>query len=289
MSKRQVLEKNMVNHVKREKEIMKSLSSPFTVNLMATLHDEHTLYMLMEKVMGGEFFIYLQSREDACSEDEGRFYAACVIQAFEYMHAQGYMYRDLKPENLLIDSTGYLKVTDYGFAKKLVTGKSYTMCGTPEYLAPEIINQNGHGHAVDWWALGVLIFEMCTQDTPFGAEDQMMILNNINTITINWLSAKHLSVKCKELIKKLLVKNPAKRLGSLKGGVNDIKNNAWFADFDWKALANRTMKAPYVPHLDNPEDTSHFEDIPLDAKVPGEEEFPGSKNRKLNTNAFVEW
>ncbi|KAK3251619.1 cGMP-dependent protein kinase [Cymbomonas tetramitiformis] len=289
MSKRQVLEKNMVNHVKREKEIMRALSSPFTVNLMATLHDEHTLYMLMEKVMGGEFFIYLQSREDACSEDEGRFYAACVIQAFEYMHGQGYMYRDLKPENLLIDSTGYLKVTDYGFAKKLVTGKSYTMCGTPEYLAPEIINQNGHGHAVDWWALGVLIFEMCTQDTPFGADDQMMILNNINGVTINWLSAKNLSVKCKDLMKKLLVKNPAKRLGSLKGGVNDIKNHPWFADFDWESLSNRTYKPPYVPHLDNPEDTSHFEDIPLDAKVPGEEEFPGSKARKLNTNAFVDW
>jgi serine/threonine protein kinase len=231
-------------------------------------------------------------------------------QGLGYIHSKGYMFRDLKPENLLLDTSGYLKITDYGFAKKLEKGKSFTMCGTPDYLvritprhapprqsesprvqnrgvgsfclevwddadgralwlqAPELLEQCGHNQAVDWWAMGVLVYEMCTLETPFQSNDDMQRYKNIQNLAIDWKPAAQISADGKDLIKRFLVKNPAKRLGSGSGGLAKIKAHAWFKGFDWAALEARTMKAPYVPPLKSAMDVSMFEPVEDDG-VPG--------------------
>lgn len=291
INKHYVVEKNMLAHVVREKETMSELNSAFTVNLVASLQDKDNIYMMMERVMGGEFFFFLHNLERPLHEQHCRFYAACVIQGMSHIHAKGYMFRDLKPENLLLDQTGYLKITDYGFAKKLKKGKSYTLCGTPDYLAPEIIQQTGHNHAVDWWAVGVLIFEICTRSTPFAAPDQLKILFNINNLAINWGPAQNMSSPCKDLISKFLVKNPAHRYGVIKGGEAKIKAHPWFVGFDWEALENRTLKPPYVPDLKGPEDTSMFEQMAADIEVPGASDKWSAETLAAvaNPNTFGDW
>ncbi|KAI4898785.1 hypothetical protein NFI96_026041 [Prochilodus magdalenae] len=145
-------------HVHNEKEVLMEVNHPFIVKLYWTWHDERCLFMLMEFVPGGELFSYLRSR-GKFGNDTALFFSAEIICALEYLHAKDIVYRDLKPENILLDREGHVKLTDFGFAKKVID-RTCTLCGTPEYLAPEVIQGKGHGLAVDWWALGVLIFEM---------------------------------------------------------------------------------------------------------------------------------
>ena len=146
--------------------------SPHTVRLLGTFQDATKLYMCTEVVMGGELFNRLNRVGGTISERDAAFYAACVALGLEYMQRKHYVYRDLKPENLLVDERGYVKIADFGFAKRLMPGeRAYTLCGTPEYMAPELFKQTGHDKGVDWWALGVLAYEMVLGSPPFYAPD----------------------------------------------------------------------------------------------------------------------
>lgn len=162
--------------------------------------------------------------------DHACFYAAQVTLMFEYLHNKNIIYRDLKPENLLISNEGYLKLTDFGFAK-VVEGRTYTLCGTPEYLAPEILLNKGHGKAVDWWTLGILIYEMNAGIDPFTDEDPMAIYQKILKGKIKF--PRNFDKNAKSLVKHLLVADLSKRYGNLKNGANDIKNHRWFSSIDW--------------------------------------------------------
>ncbi|KAK9817313.1 hypothetical protein WJX72_012521 [[Myrmecia] bisecta] len=257
LGKEQIVKMGLQEHVKREKEVMAACDCPFMVNLVTALKDEAHLYMLMECVMGGEFFTYLQSRTRPLNEEQARFYTASVVLGMEYMQDRNLVWRDLKPENLLLDVKGYLKMADFGFAKKLPAGqKTYTLCGTPEYLAPELVTQAGHTRAVDWWALGVLIYEMVASYPPFYDEDRVAMFKNI--CRVKYTCPTTFSKDLRDLVRKLLVLNPTQRLGAMKGGAADVKAHPWFAGFDWKAFEAKKMPAPYVPKVSNPEDTRNF-------------------------------
>ncbi|XP_050997248.1 cAMP-dependent protein kinase catalytic subunit PRKX isoform X2 [Acomys russatus] len=226
MSIPDVIRLKQEQHVQNEKAVLKEINHPFLIKLFWTGHDNRFLYMLMEFVPGGELFTYLRNR-GRFSSIAGIFYATEIVCAIEYLHSKEIVYRDLKPENILLDREGHIKLTDFGFAKKLVD-RTWTLCGTPEYLAPEVIQSKGHGRAVDWWALGILIFEMLSGD----------------------------------LIKKLLVVDRTRRLGSMKNGAEDIKRHRWFRGVDWESVPQRKLKPPIVPKLSGDGDTSNFETYP---------------------------
>ena len=170
--------------------------------------------------------------------------------AFDYMHSKRVIYRDLKPENLLLDEKGYLKITDFGFAK-ITTDRTYTLCGTPDYLAPEVISGAGHGKGVDWWTLGVLLFEMLASYPPFYHEDPMKTYAKIMYGRVNY--PKHFSAKAVDIIKAFLAAKPEKR-----AGMEECREHSWFRDFDWHSLHDERMEAPIVPTIKNKQDRSNF-------------------------------
>lgn len=269
MYKGQVIAQDQVAHVLSERDIMHKCNHPFLLRMAASYQDGDALYMLLELVPGGELFSLLR-QQNYFQEPVAAFYAAIVVTAFEYLHDRQIVYRDLKPENLLLDAQGYLKVVDFGFAKE-VLGKTYTLCGTPEYLAPEIILNQGHNQAADWWAVGILCYEMIMGRSPFVDEmDPMQTYqkalrgalptNEVPPSKKGSLSkARDLSSDARKLVEALLVVEPAERLGCMKLGVSEIKRNVFFAKTNWQRLEKKLTQAPYIPTLEDPLDVSNYE------------------------------
>lgn len=255
MKKTEVVRLKQVEHTMNEKKILEIVDFPFLVNMLGSFQDSQNLYFIMEYVPGGELFSLLR-RSQRFSNNVAKFYAAEVVLAFEYLHSKDIIYRDLKPENLLINSDGNLKITDFGFAK-YVPDVTWTLCGTPDYLAPEIIQSRGYGKAVDWYALGVLIFEMLAGYPPFFDEDHVKLYEKILSGKVRYPS--NFEPHAKDLIKHLLSADLSKRYGNLKGGSADIKNHKWFEDMDWRRLLNLEIAPPHVPKMKQAGDTSHFD------------------------------
>lgn len=253
-----VIRLKQVEHVKNEKNILQEIRHPFIVSLRWHYRDSACLYMLLDYVCGGELFSYLRNAGRFCTST-ANFYTAEIVLALEYLHSQSVVYRDLKPENLLLDRDGHLKITDFGFAKKL-TDRTWTLCGTPEYLAPEIIQSKGHNKAVDWWALGVLIYEMLAGYPPFFDDNPFGIYEKILAGKIEW--PRHLDPVAKDLIKKLLVQDRTKRLGNMKNGAEDVKRHRWFKGMEWQDVYTRKLKPPIIPRVSYDGDTRNFDDYP---------------------------
>jgi len=252
----QVIKLKQVEHVINEKEILREVRHPFIVSLVWSHKDSHCLYMLFPYICGGELFSHLRQSGKFISST-AQFYAAEIVSALEYLHSLSIIYRDLKPENLLIDQEGHLIITDFGFAKK-ITDRTWTLCGTPEYLAPEIIQSKGHNSSVDWWALGILIYEMLAGYPPFYAENPLGIYEKILAGKVDW--PKCIENVAKDLIRKLLVIDRTKRIGNLKNGADDIKNHKWFKGLDWEEVYHRRLRPPFVPKVSSAGDTSNFQE-----------------------------
>ena len=235
-------------HALAESMLMQSLSHPFCVKLFNVAEDQTYFYLVMEYVPGGELFNQLVMQEKL-PETTTKFYVACVVSALEYLHRNGIVYRDLKPENLLLDARGYVKVTDFGYSKRIGTRRTYTMCGTPEYQAPEIMTVDmGATTAADYWSLGVLLYELLTGASPFvprGVRPDQK-LSDPWVIIRNARSGRYPPPRGYEgspvhhLINRLLQVNPSDRLRDIA----ELKNHEWFKDFDWQALLEGGLHSP---------------------------------------------
>ena len=260
LAKREIIGHHQVEGVIREKNIMASLSHPFVVNLISTFQDDRSLYMLIELVQGGELFsiIHTETR-DGIPNPNARFYAACILESLSHLHHRHICYRDLKPENVLIDRLGYGVLVDLGFAK-IVMDKTYTLCGTPEYLAPEIILSKGHDKGVDYWAFGVLIYEMLVGRSPFYSygSDQVSLFKRIVQVKYGFPQGL-VNDLAQDLITRLIVRRQANRFGCLARGDMDIRDHPWFTVIDNDKLLNKKIPAPWVPKITDPLDTSHFD------------------------------
>eukprot|EP00397_Hematodinium_sp_SG-2012_P005219 GEMP01005237.1.p1 GENE.GEMP01005237.1~~GEMP01005237.1.p1 ORF type:complete len:865 (+),score=197.97 GEMP01005237.1:112-2706(+) len=260
LSKGYILKMRTQKGVMREKEIMALCSSPFIIRLYKTLKTKEHLYFLLEPAMGGELFAIYHKYRFHGSVSKAKFYTAAVIFSFEHLHERHVIYRDLKPENLLLDSKGYCKVTDMGLAK-IVTGKTYTTCGTPDYFAPEVVQHTGMTKAVDWWTLGVLIHELLSGHAPFEAKDPMetyqKIVRGISIVKFPY-NKEGKAPHAQDLVENLLKHAPNERLPLRPGGIVNLKNHRWFHSFDWNAMAKLQMAAPYVPKVRGPADISNF-------------------------------
>ncbi|KAI8394120.1 kinase-like domain-containing protein [Radiomyces spectabilis] len=255
LKKSQVVKMKQVEHTNNEKHILESTSHPFIVNMWGTFQDDINLYMIMDYAPGGELFSILRKMQ-RFPDQMAKFYAAEVLLAIEYLHSKDTIYRDLKPENLLLDAFGHIKITDFGFAK-YVPDITWTLCGTPDYLAPEIIQSKGYGKAVDWWSFGVLIFEMLAGYPPFYDDDHVKLYEKILAGKIRW--PQYFDPNAKDLLKRLLTPDLSKRFGNLKGGSEDIKRHRWFEGVDFNYILSRQQRAPHIPQLEGLGDARHFE------------------------------
>eukprot|EP00929_Paragymnodinium_shiwhaense_P057157 TRINITY_DN28607_c0_g1_i1.p1 TRINITY_DN28607_c0_g1~~TRINITY_DN28607_c0_g1_i1.p1 ORF type:complete len:998 (-),score=272.33 TRINITY_DN28607_c0_g1_i1:156-3149(-) len=246
LSKEHIQKENLQKTVQNERSVMMLLDSDWIVRCFKTYQDRDYLFLLLEPVFGGELFDIYTDNSLFGNLECVRFHIACVTLALHHMHSKRVIFRDLKLENCLLDLKGYLKLTDMGIAK-LVFGKTYTVCGTADYFPPEVLRQTGHNRAADWWTAGVMLFIMATGQSPFDAPEVMGIYKNIIKGFSKVKFPASVPADLEDVIKSLCRKAPAERVPMQKGGFEVFKQMMFFSKFDWQALADRDMPAPFVP------------------------------------------
>ena len=266
LRKDQIKLKHQEEHTKTERDLMVKINNPFVVNIKFAFQDDSKLYIVSDFMQGGDMFYHLHSQKKF-EEKRAKFYTIELILGLEFLHKNNMIYRDLKPENILMDSNGHIKISDFGLSKILdkPNGKAFTLCGTPQYLAPEIIKNKGYDKTVDWWSLGCFLYEMLTGYLPFYIpkgnkinpktyEEPLRFPPDVNPIAIN-------------LINQLLTVNPKKRLGFGDEGATKIKHHNFFKGVDWNKYWNKEVEPPFLPEFDNEEDLRYFDKMFTDEPV----------------------
>ena len=258
MKKNIILEHDQVSHTLLEKQILQNLNYQFLVGMVFCFQTQERIYFVMNFIRGGELFNHLHKCK-YFPEEETKFYGAIIGLALEYLHTHGIVYRDIKPDNILIDEDGYLKLADFGMAKMLKDQeKAFSLCGTPEYFAPEIITREGHNKSADWWSYGILLYEMLYGIPPFYSKNTEKMFELITKAEIKYPKKIQVSENAKDLISKLLIKDQDLRLGA-DGGFETIKKHPFFKGFDFKALEEKKIEAPYIPTLRGSIDVTNFD------------------------------
>lgn len=260
INKSRVVAAGQRRHVKAEREILLNIDSSFILKLHKTFRDKKYVYLLTEALLGGELFTMMK-RAGPLNEEKAKFALACVLEAIEYLHNINIVHRDVKPENMLLNETGYVKLADFGFAKKLGRdSRTRTFCGTPGYLAPELLVKRPHGYPADFWSIGVFLFELLSCKSPFrrhtDSATYKMTMRGIRAVEfpscINPLPT--------EIIKGLCTPEPEDRLGS-REGVAELRATEWLRDFKFNELRRAALISPLKPDLDGPLDTSQFDEF----------------------------
>jgi RAC serine/threonine-protein kinase len=260
LRKDNIIKRNQVEHTRTERSVLGYVNHPFIVGLTMAFQSKNKLYFVLDYCAGGELFFHL-SKIGKFSESRAAFYASEIVLALEYIHQLDIVYRDLKPENVLLDARGHVRLTDFGLSKEGITNSSSganSFCGTPEYLAPEILNRQGHGRAVDWWSLGALLYEMLTGLPPFYCRDREKLFEKIRRGHLEY--PRSLSARAQTLLRGLLTKDPKHRLGSGSDDAAPIKAHAFFGDTKWEKLMEGLVVPPWNPQVANSLDTSQFDE-----------------------------
>ncbi|TDH71047.1 hypothetical protein CCR75_004637 [Bremia lactucae] len=263
VSNKYIVQHNSVSCLQAERDIMTKISHPFLISLKYAFQTKSNVYLVMPFVAGGELFHHLH-RQGLLLESSAKFYAAEIVLALEHLHSKGIIHRDLKPENVLLGADGHICLTDFGLAKEMAAEDDLTstMCGTNEYMPPEMIRRKAYNKAVDWWALGALIYEMVTGYPPFRHKNRKKLHHKI--LNEKLLLPKWLGADTHSILKQLLERNVDKRLGSGKStmfqvkGVQAIKKHAFFKSIDWGLLEQKTVQPPILLNVVSNTDTTYF-------------------------------
>jgi len=258
MKKADVLKRNQKEHTASERHVLETVNHPFIVNLHFAFQTPTKLYMVMEYCPGGELFFHL-SRAGRFSEGRCKFYTCELVLAVGYLHSLNIIYRDLKPENVLVDANGHAKITDFGLSKEGVMDNisAKTTCGTPEYLAPEVLNKKGHGRGVDFYSIGALIYEMLTGLPPYYTKDRDKLFRRIAKGDLEYPT--YVNASAKACMQGLLLLDPERRLGGGPTDVEEVKAHAFFGDVDWRAVYESRIPVPFKPNLSGDGDAKYFD------------------------------
>ncbi|KAJ6230059.1 non-specific serine/threonine protein kinase [Anaeramoeba flamelloides] len=283
IKKSSVADNEQISQTMSERNVLMRVKHPFLIGLRYSFQTEEKLYMVLDYAPGGELFYHLK-KSKRFPETLACLYVSEIILGLEHLHRMDVIYRDLKLENLLLDQEGHIKITDFGLVKtdlnKKFGGKTKTICGTPEYVAPEILLDEGYEFSVDWWSLGILLYEMVCGIPPFFSEDKEELYSLI-------LDAKikipfYVRDSTKDLITKLLTRNPKKRLGY--NGAEEIKNHEFFDGIDWEKLYNRGYTPEFIPTINKKDDLQNFDQkftsIPI--SIPNKKKKKSSKKNTQN-------
>ncbi|KAK7167011.1 hypothetical protein R3I94_001418 [Phoxinus phoxinus] len=260
LKKGDIVARDEVESLMCEKRIFEAVNSaqhPFLVNLFACFQTPEHVCFVMEYTAGGDLMMHIHA--DVFSETRSVFYSACVVLGLQFLHDNKIVYRDLKLDNLLLDTEGYVKIADFGLCKEGMGhgDRTSTFCGTPEFLAPEVLTDTSYTRAVDWWGLGVLIYEMLVGESPFPGDDEEEVFDSIVNDEVRY--PRFLSTEAIGIMRRLLRRNPERRLGSGEKDAEDIRKQPFFRSMDWDALLQRRVPPPFVPALTGKEDVSNFD------------------------------
>uniref|UniRef100_A0A8C1WUA1 protein kinase C n=1 Tax=Cyprinus carpio TaxID=7962 RepID=A0A8C1WUA1_CYPCA len=260
LKKGDIVARDEVESLLCEKRIFETVNStqhPFLVNLFACFQTPEHVCFVMEYTAGGDLMMHIHA--DVFSETRSVFYSACVVLGLQFLHDKKIVYRDLKLDNLLLDTEGYVKIADFGLCKEGMghDDRTSTFCGTPEFLAPEVLTDTSYTRAVDWWGLGVLIYEMLVGESPFPGDDEEEVFDSIVNDEVRY--PRFLSTEAIGIMRRLLRRNPERRLGSSERDAEDIKKQPFFRNMDWEALLQRRVPPPFVPAVKGKEDVSNFD------------------------------
>lgn len=254
LRKEAIVQRKQVVHTKAEKSILQKIQHPFIVTLNYAFQTEDKLYMVLDYVNGGELFYHLK-KEGKFPEPRVRLYAAEITSALSHLHSFDIVYRDLKPENILLDSEGHICITDFGLSKEIPKeGSTHTFCGTPEYLAPEVLRGQGHSTPVDWWSLGTLIYEMLTGLPPFYSKNINIMYQKILNGELRF--PNYISPEAKSLLEGLLNRDVNARLGD-----KDIKGHPFFSPIDWVMLDKKQIDPQFKPRVKGDADISQIDPV----------------------------
>lgn len=258
LRKEHIVKRNQVEHTKSERNVLETVDHPFIVKLHYAFQTPKKLYVVLEFCAGGELFFHL-SQAGRFSQGRTRFYGCEICLALDYLHSLNIIYRDLKPENLLLNDAGHAKITDFGLSKEGIMDNisAKTVCGTPEYLAPEILNKSGHGKAVDWYSFGALIYEMLTGLPPFYTRDREKLFERIKRGELTYPS--YVTPEAKSLLQQLIFRDPNRRLGGGPGAGEEVKGHAFFAGVNWAEVYEQKVTPPFVPQLREQGDVKYFD------------------------------
>ena len=245
---------HLINQIKEEQKIFKQLNHPFILKLYYSFQDNNNLYLITDFMQGGELKSLL-SKSIQLKENKAKFYLSEILLALEYMHKNNLIYRDLKPENILIDEKGHIKLSDFGISKILnENNKTYTLCGTSYYKAPEINLGKGYDRMCDFWSFGIIMFEMICGFKPFDINNNKELIIDYDNLNIPFID--DIKYSSKDLIMKLLVVNPKERLGF--NSVDDIKNHEFFKNVDFNKVLSKKEIPPFIPKIEHDLDLKYF-------------------------------
>lgn len=257
MRKDTIIKNNHVDYMNAERNILTKVVHPFIVPLRYSFQTKSKLYLILDFINGGHLFYHLY-RQGIFSQDQAMVYTAEIVSAVSHLHKSGIVHRDLKPENILMDADGHVLLTDFGLAKEIdASSRSNSMCGTTEYMAPEILLSKGHNKDADWWSVGILLYEMLTGQPPYTHANRKKLQERI--IKEKLKLPPRLTSDAHSLLKGLLQKDPTRRLGSGPRGGDEIKGHKWFRTINWKKLEARELHPKFKPDVSGKDCTANFD------------------------------